>query len=124
MFSFSIFPFVDSTCAIKLNARENDTHVDVDSRNLIGQQSSEWSTILLGDMFYDSALRDEIVQWLIQHCRTFNSNVFIGDPGRLPLMESSITNTLVKMAEYELPEAVRKDNYGLTHGYVWKLLKC
>lgn len=96
----------------------------MDLRNLIGQQSSEWSTILLGDMFYDSSVRDELVQWLIQHCRTFNSNVFIGDPGRLPLMESSITNTLVKMAEYELSEAVRKDNYGLTQGYVWKLAKC
>lgn len=104
-----------------MNARENDVTVNVDSNNLIGQFNSEWSTIILGDMFYDCDFRDDLILWLDKQCRRFQTRVFIGDPGRLPLTESIFRQRLEKVAEYKLPETCVKENNGMTRGYVWKL---
>ena len=115
------FIFTDAVCAIKMNVKENNVKVLVDSGNLIGQQNPDWSTIILGDMFYDCDIRDELVDWLIRHRQTFKSRVFIGDPGRLPLAESNLQGKLKKMAAYELPETCARENNGHTKGYVWQL---
>lgn len=116
------FSFADAYCAIKLNAQENDVSITVDSRNLIGHLNKAWSTIILGDMFYDCDFRDNLVQWLTEQCAKFDSKVYIGDPGRVPLTESSLQNRLTKVAEYELPPSCAMENNGLSQGYVWKLL--
>lgn len=107
--------------AIMLNAAMNNVNVVVESGNLIGQVNNKWKTIVLGDMFYDAAFRDVIIDWLTMQCREFKSNVFIGDPGRLPLIEHPIKSHLRKVGQYVLPKRCREENNGMTEGFVWQL---
>lgn len=97
--------------------------VETCSNNLIGHLNPDWSTVLLGDMFYDENFRDSLVTWTTELFSKFKTNVFIGDPGRLPLLDHPIRNRLTKVAEYELTGSCKEENNGLTTGYVWKLDK-
>ena len=107
--------------AVRMNARANGVSIETDRRNLIGQINPEWTTILLGDMFYDEIFRDSLVSWVTKQQSSYKTTVFIGDPGRLPLTCHPIKENLVKVAEYELPVNCRLENNGLSTGYVWKL---
>ena len=106
-----------------MNAAANGVCLETDCSNLIGQLNSDWSTILLGDMFYDEAFRDSLVSWLTKQYAKYRTNIYIGDPGRLPLTNHPIRSSLTKVAEYELPLSCRQENNGLSTGYVWKLCK-
>ena len=106
-----------------MNAAVNEVPLETDGSNLIGQLSSGWSTILLGDMFYDEIFRDSLVSWLTEQYAKYETDIFIGDPGRLPLTDHPIRNNLTKIAEYELPLSCRQENNGLSAGYVWKFCK-
>jgi len=77
--------------------------------------------MLFGDMFYDPDFRDDIVHWATEQRKRHGTEVYVGDPGRLPLMESSIRQRLTNVATYDLTESCKADNNGLTKGYVWKL---
>lgn len=89
------------------------------SDNMIGSRIKGFDLILLGDMFYDEALATSLHSWL-DHCiKTHSTKVLIGDPGRAQFEEHSIRRVLRQLAEYELPEAVREENYGLTRSSVW-----
>ena len=109
--------------AIKMNATANGVSVDMERRNLIGQTSPDWTTILLGDMFYDEFFRDNLVSWLTGFYSEHGINVYIGDPGRLPLTNHPIKERLLKVAEYDLPISCQLENNGLSTGFVWKLGK-
>ena len=117
------FIFSVALQAVKMNAAVNGVHLELDSGNLIGQLCPDWSTILLGDMFYDEMFRDSLVSWLTKHYNSHETNIFIGDPGRLPLIHHPIKKHLLKVAEYELPRTCQLENNGLSTGYVWKLEK-
>lgn len=87
--------------------------------NMIGSQPEGFDLILLGDMFYDEALATSLYSWL-DHCvKTQGTKVLIGDPGRAQFEEHSIRRLLHQLAQFELPESVRKENYGLTCSGVW-----
>ncbi|KAL4219771.1 Electron transfer flavoprotein beta subunit lysine methyltransferase [Mactra antiquata] len=107
--------------ATELNAAVNHVNLETSQENLIGNTQSDWSIVLLGDMFYDETFRDILVQWTTKLYHKFKTNVFIGDPGRLPLLNHPIRDSLTKVAEYDLSNVSKEENYGLSTGYVWKL---
>ncbi|XP_034391703.1 electron transfer flavoprotein beta subunit lysine methyltransferase [Cyclopterus lumpus] len=89
------------------------------SHNMIGSPPKGFDLILLGDMFYDEALATSLHSWL-DHCiRTHGTKVLIGDPGRAQFEEHRIRRLLRQLAQFELPESVREENYGLTCSSVW-----
>lgn len=89
------------------------------TNNMIGSPAEAFDLILLGDMFYDEALATSLHSWL-DHCiNTHNTQVLIGDPGRAQFEEHGIRRLLRLLAQFELPESVREENYGLTCSSVW-----
>jgi len=116
-----VFEFLFSVAieAIKLNASDNGMDICVSSDNLIGCVHSDWDIVLLGDMFYDNHFVNIISEWVPS--LSFNGiSVYIGDPGRLPLMEHPLKSKLKMECKYELPDNCLKENYGMDTGYVWK----
>ena len=89
------------------------------TNNMIGSEPKGFDLILLGDMFYDEALATSLHSWL-DHCIKINgTKVLIGDPGRIQFEEHHIRQFLHLLAQFELPECVREENYGLTCSSVW-----
>lgn len=86
--------------------------------NMIGSQPG-FDLILLGDMFYDEALATSLHSWLDRCIETHGTKVLIGDPGRAQFEEHGIRRFLRQLAQFELPESVREENYGLTSSSVW-----
>ncbi|TNN68027.1 Electron transfer flavoprotein beta subunit lysine methyltransferase [Liparis tanakae] len=90
------------------------------THNMIGSPPKGFDLILLGDMFYDEALATSLHSWL-DHCiHTHGTKVLIGDPGRAQFEEHCIRRLLLQLAQFELPECVREENYGLTCSSVWR----
>lgn len=88
--------------------------------NIIGSQPKDYDLILLGDMFYDEVLADRLHRWLDGCINTHGTTVLIGDPGRAQFEEHGIKKLLQLMAEFDLPETVQRENYGLTCSRVWR----
>ncbi|XP_036964053.1 electron transfer flavoprotein beta subunit lysine methyltransferase isoform X2 [Acanthopagrus latus] len=89
------------------------------TNNMIGSPVEAFDLILLGDMFYDEALATSLHSWLDRCIKTHGTQVLIGDPGRAQFEEHSIRRLLRLLAQFELPESVREENYGLTCSSVW-----
>ncbi|XP_041378953.1 electron transfer flavoprotein beta subunit lysine methyltransferase-like [Gigantopelta aegis] len=106
--------------AAKMNAKLNDVSVQIDTCNLIGQTGRGWDVVLLGDMFYDASFADTVIQWVTTLMKN-NTEILIGDPGRLPLLTHPVKNTLTKVAEYKLPYELARENNGFTTGTVWTI---
>ncbi|XP_023118185.2 electron transfer flavoprotein beta subunit lysine methyltransferase [Amphiprion ocellaris] len=87
--------------------------------NLIGSDPDGFDLILLGDMFYDEALATSLHSWLDRCIQLHGTRVLIGDPGRAQFEGHNIRRLLQQMAQFELPESVREENYGLTCSSVW-----
>lgn len=90
------------------------------TENLIGSEPAGYDLILLGDMFYEEALADSLHGWLDRCIQTQGTQVLIGDPGRAHFEGHGIRRLLHRLARYELPAAVREENYGLTCSTVWR----
>ncbi|MBN3295265.1 ETKMT methyltransferase, partial [Amia calva] len=113
---------IDPVAAIatKLNCELNGLQpIAAVTANLIGKEPDSWDLILLGDMFYDETLADSLHSWLRDCIRTRGTRVLIGDPGRTQFESHSIRQQLLKLADYELPDSVKEENYGLTVSTVW-----
>ncbi|XP_053176003.1 electron transfer flavoprotein beta subunit lysine methyltransferase [Scomber japonicus] len=87
--------------------------------NMIDSEPENFDLILLGDMFYDEALATTLHSWLDRCIKTHGTQVLIGDPGRAQFEEHGIRRLLHRLAQFELPESVREENYGLTCSSVW-----
>lgn len=87
--------------------------------NMIGSEPKGFDLILLGDMFYDEVLATRLHSWLDRCIKTNGTKVLIGDPGRAQFQEHGIRRLLHQLAQFELPESVREENYGLTCSGVW-----
>ncbi|RXM30164.1 Protein N-lysine methyltransferase METTL20 [Acipenser ruthenus] len=110
-----------ATIATTLNCELNGTKpFPVVSKNLIGTKPENWELILLGDMFYEEQLADRLHSWLRECIRTHHTQVLIGDPGRAHFEGHTIRKHLQKLADYQLPDSVREQNYGLTTSTVWR----
>jgi len=106
-----------------LNAQLNDVSLEVSSENMIGKDCEQFDVVLVGDMLYDSVLSESVANWLIQ-LRKSKRTVLIGDPGRAVVNSDSnpFVTTLCHVAKYELDTASKKQNYGLRHANVFRLL--
>lgn len=89
------------------------------TKNLIGEEAKNWDLILLGDMFYDETLADELHEWLRTCIKTYGTQILIGDPGRSQFENHNIKIDLHEQARFELPDSVKEENYGLTSSTVW-----
>ncbi|XP_018519301.1 electron transfer flavoprotein beta subunit lysine methyltransferase [Lates calcarifer] len=89
------------------------------TNNMIGSEPEGFDLILLGDMFYDEAIATSLHSWLDLCIKTHGTAVLIGDPGRAQFEGHGIRRLLRRLAQFELPESVREENYGLTCSSVW-----
>ncbi|KAG7522589.1 hypothetical protein JOB18_026298 [Solea senegalensis] len=89
------------------------------TNNMIGSEPERFDLILLGDMFYDEALATSLHGWLDRCIKTHGTRVLVGDPGRAQFEGHDIRRLLHQQAQFELPESVREENYGLTFSCVW-----
>lgn len=89
------------------------------TNNMIGSPPAAFDLILLGDMFYDESLATSLHAWLDRCMKTHGTKVLIGDPGRAQFEEHGIRRLLRPLAQFELPESVREENYGLSCSGVW-----
>uniref|UniRef100_A0A3Q3FD72 Electron transfer flavoprotein beta subunit lysine methyltransferase n=1 Tax=Labrus bergylta TaxID=56723 RepID=A0A3Q3FD72_9LABR len=99
---------------------------DIDPSNLLcvspttsGSPPAAFHLILLGDMFYDQSLATSLHSWLNRCMETHGTKVLIGDPGRAQFEEHAIRRLLRPLAQFELPDSVREENYGLSCSGVW-----
>uniref|UniRef100_A0A3Q3H3C0 Uncharacterized protein n=1 Tax=Labrus bergylta TaxID=56723 RepID=A0A3Q3H3C0_9LABR len=76
------------------------------THNIMGSPPAAFHLILLGDMFYDQSLATSL-------------HILIGDPGRAQFEEHAIRRLLRPLAQFELPDSVREENYGLSCSGVW-----
>uniref|UniRef100_A0A8C6UML4 Electron transfer flavoprotein beta subunit lysine methyltransferase n=1 Tax=Neogobius melanostomus TaxID=47308 RepID=A0A8C6UML4_9GOBI len=88
--------------------------------DLINTDPKSFDLMLLGDMFYDETLATSLHAWLDLCIKTHGTKVLIGDPGRAAFEAHTIHRHLQHLAQYELPESVQKENYGLTYSSVWR----
>ncbi|XP_017569180.1 electron transfer flavoprotein beta subunit lysine methyltransferase [Pygocentrus nattereri] len=89
------------------------------TENMIGSKPENWDLILLGDMFYDETLADCLHNWLHTCIKIHRTQILIGDPGRAQFESHSIKKLLHEQAQFELPDSVKEENYGLTSSTVW-----
>ncbi|XP_064859097.1 electron transfer flavoprotein beta subunit lysine methyltransferase [Oncorhynchus nerka] len=116
---------IDPVAAIatQLNCELNGLNpLPCDTENVISSEPEEYDLILLGDMFYEEALADSLHSWLNCCIQTHGTQVLIGDPGRAQFEGHGIRRLLRQEAQFELPKAVREENYGLTCSTVWRYL--
>ncbi|XP_056138236.1 electron transfer flavoprotein beta subunit lysine methyltransferase [Lampris incognitus] len=88
--------------------------------NMIGFEPEHYDLILLGDMFYEEALANSLHSWLDRCIKSHGTQVLIGDPGRAQFEGHSIKRLLRQLVQYDLPESVQEENYGLTCSSVWR----
>ena len=114
------FLFTVAIQAIKLNAALNNVTIATSSSNLIGCIDNQWDIVFLGDMFYNRDFTDTVLDWLT-YLADHDTEVLIGDPGRIYLQEHPIRELLTNIYKVNLPERCRMENNGLTQGFVWRL---
>ena len=106
--------------ASQLNAQMNGVQLKVNEGNLVGSECTEFDVILVGDMLYDSAISKDTVAWL-RKLRAAKKTILIGDPGRGPVNDSTISSSLCSVAKYELDPITKEDNYGFHQAHVFTL---
>ncbi len=103
-----------------MNAQINGVKLKVNQDNLVGSNCAEYDVILVGDMLYDTAISNATLDWLMK-LRAAKKTILIGDPGRGPVSDPTISSSLRYMAKYELDSVTKKDNYGFYQAHVFNL---
>lgn len=104
---------------IAMNAILNDVSFKVSANNLMKQNSSigQWDTILLGDMFNESDLSKDLLQWLRPGCR-LGINVVIGDPGTI--FQSAVNPKELKQLKHYFMPDIEVEKQGHITTEVWQ----
>ncbi|XP_066524356.1 electron transfer flavoprotein beta subunit lysine methyltransferase [Hoplias malabaricus] len=106
--------------AAQINCELNDLEpLSCLTENIIGSEPENWDLILLGDMFYDETLANDLHNWLRACVRIHRTQILIGDPGRAQFESHSIKKLLHQLAQFELQDSIKEENYGLTSSTVW-----
>ncbi|XP_037912019.1 electron transfer flavoprotein beta subunit lysine methyltransferase-like isoform X2 [Hermetia illucens] len=105
--------------AADLNAELNNVIISTCTQNLIGNFCKDFDVILVGDVFYDKDIADQILPWLT-NLRKKGKEIYIGDPGRHGLSTDAM-NLMDKVLTYELPENCCIENNGFKIVNVWKV---
>ena len=102
-----------------MNCFLNEVDVDVCSEDLVGQSCDGWDCVLLGDVFYDCYIAQQLSSWL-QDLSSKGKIVLVGDPGRSAF---KLVNKcrLMDVAKYSLTQDLCEENYGFTDVTVWRL---
>lgn len=101
-----------AAAAIALNARANDTAIDVTSDDVIGS-SGDWAAILIGDMCYERPLAERLLAWL----RAQDALVLLGDPGRSYFPKSGVE----KLATYHVQTTRELEDREIRETSVYRL---
>ncbi len=107
---------IDPFCAaaVDLNAGQNGVELDFESQDLIGQQA-DWDVLLAGDVFYDRALADQLLPWLLALSKS-GTEILIGDPGRSYLPKQH----LVEIGVYQVPVTRALEDAEVKRTTVWR----
>ncbi len=102
--------------AMALNAAANGVALDIRLEDLVGRDEG-WDVICAGDVCYEKAMADRVVDWLAGLSRR-GALVLIGDPGRSYLPK----HRLDMLASYEVPVTRSLEDAEIKRSSVWRLL--
>lgn len=96
------------------------------TENLIGRPAHQLfrateggRVVLAGDVCYEEALADQVVNWLRTLASQEDVTVLLGDPGRHACPTTS--GALREVGRWELPRVLLCENYGMCETAVWKV---
>jgi predicted nicotinamide N-methyase len=93
-----------AAAAIRLNAAQNDTGVDVLTGDVVGRPTASWDLILCGDVCYEAPMTRHILPWLQSAAQV--SEVWIADPGRAYLPKDGLS----QQAVYSVPTTLELED--------------
>jgi predicted nicotinamide N-methyase len=100
--------------AVRINAELNDVEIETTTRDLLGEQLTDFEVILLGDMFYEAELAGRVQDWLN---RLVNARILMGDPGRGHVDNGRWT----RLEKYAAPADVDGDGSHLREAVVYTI---
>lgn len=104
-----------------MNAKLNNVDLRVSKENLIeGKLNELFNVILIGDLLYDEKIAEKLIPWLERSLRA-GSQIYIGDPGRHALNQD-LKKRMSPICKYDLPENVKRENYGFNSATVWRFI--
>ena len=112
---------IDPFCgvALDLNAAANGVTVAFDNSDLTKtdlRQPLQFDVVLAGDVFFDSAIAQRILEYL-QHHANRGCEVIVGDPGRAYLPKERLT----KLAQYAVPVTRALEDHDIKKTAVYQL---
>lgn len=105
-----------ATAATTLNAALNDVTLRVTANDLLMAAPPPADVVLVGDLFYESALAERVLRWLYA-ARDGGATVLVGDPGRTYLPRERLNKT----AEYAVPVSRDLEDAEIKKTAVWQL---
>ncbi len=103
--------------AIAANADLNGVSVDLDARDLAGQDiSCSWDVILAGDICYERTLAARVTGWLRRQAGR-GCDVLLADPGRTYLPAAGLD----PLATYTVPTSLDLEDRETRETTVWRL---
>ncbi len=104
-----------SLTAARLNAEENGVTLAVTSEDLLARAPDRYDVILVGDLFYERALADNVLAY-IEAAAARGSDVLIGDPQRNYFPRDRFQ----KIAEYHVPVTRELEDSEIKRTAVWR----
>jgi predicted nicotinamide N-methyase len=109
-----IDPFAAS--AMRLNADLNGVVLEVTTENLLHAPPRQADFLLVGDLFYEKELAQQVLGWLEQG-RAQGARILVGDPGRSYFPKDRFE----KRAEYVVPVTRELEDSEIKRTAVWEL---
>lgn len=108
-----------------MNAALNNIRLTrITSENLIAKNHTDikhFDFIFVGDLLYDDEISGILEPWLDQAIQK-GSRIFLGDPGRHGVTDK-LKRRLRVMRTYDLPDNVKRENYGFETATVYEFTK-
>ncbi|HEY8127577.1 MAG TPA: 50S ribosomal protein L11 methyltransferase [Hyphomicrobium sp.] len=101
-----------TVCA--MNAKVNAVTVETTDADLLAGEPPEDSLVIVGDLFYERALADRVLQY-IDRAKARGCSVYIGDPRRSYFPEGRFTS----LAEYQVPVTRELEDFEIKRTTVW-----
>ena len=107
---------IDPFCAValRLNSALNETSIDFEARDIIGQVPHA-DILLAGDVFFDADMARRITPWF-DRLNARGITVLVGDPGRAYLPADRVT----RLATYEVPVTRALEDAEVKRTNVWR----
>lgn len=108
-----------------MNARLNNVAINITNTDFVSDMkigtSDDWDVVLVGDMFYENPLADELTEWLRLE-KEAGKFIYIGDPGRYLFIAAQHKpgNYLEFITRYKLGMKMYQQ-HGFFDTEVWKV---